>query len=503
LRKACELKETVFAYHHLALTLKKKIERNIYSDPVREQAAEHQVGNEMSWHQQRHERNKRQNKGTGRTSNSSLLRSHKTIREHAFKNAIKSPRTVEIYRGNLILLEAIECLQKAIDISPGEPMLYDKALVYRMLDLPEKALETLNLITAKKTITISDIFLVSVYNQKAMCLRDLQTKSDGIDEKERIFENEKAMLYKAIELQGKLIKDEQIPESVWNAYSTLKDYLDTDHDPQAKSKLAKIHKLMNDPRQAIRLLKELRENNGGDLSTNDYKLLVDSFVENRQFSEAIIFLQILEDSEEDYVKNEETWVVGTYIEVAVQAMREDDLNMVRSRFRHAYDKRKGSEHQILNDRDAVEIHIVHGCPHGDDCESPKNFYRLLEKYTDLKVTINTEDCVGKLKYSAMQSMMESSEHILILVQNKYDRLADYYFNQALNVSQARGNLLLAADENIHVPSILNANTIPKINLPANCFNCKLKEAETSVQLSMDIETEIIRRFFKSLCRTKK
>jgi len=239
LRKAIQIRETVFAYHHLALTLKRKVEKKSFD--------------------------------------------HKDVQKGQSKHFVevlfKSPSEMQIYPKNETLLEALGFIRKALEISSTPRILYELALLFRLLDQPEKALETLNEITSERKSDMSWISLVNVYEQKGMCFIDLGKKTDSLEEKSKFKENAKSVLFKAIELQAKLIREDKMLRNVWHSYPTLKYLLESDTDKASKSKLAKIHSMMNEHDEAIDLLKRLKEQNDGVLEVDQYKDLVESYLE--------------------------------------------------------------------------------------------------------------------------------------------------------------------------------------------------------------------------------
>ncbi|XP_021366392.1 uncharacterized protein LOC110458804 [Mizuhopecten yessoensis] len=161
LRKSLQIKPTCHAYHHLALTLQRRVE---CKGP--------HGGSRYGYSQNENWREK----GASRECMSDQ-QSERTRRN--LRQMIKSPLKVPIYPGNKHLSEAIELLEKTEELSEyALNIQYDKGIIYRMLGQIEKAVEVFKNIVTKKKHYPTEFLMTNVYEQLGLCLLELSKSVD-------------------------------------------------------------------------------------------------------------------------------------------------------------------------------------------------------------------------------------------------------------------------------------------------------------------------------------
>ncbi|XP_021353755.1 uncharacterized protein LOC110450522 [Mizuhopecten yessoensis] len=247
LRKSLQIKPTCQAYHHLALTLKRRVEisrsdahnKGAYnfslgangdrrggryksgSGQKASQNVQGGYGRYGSSCKRDSQNGNRRQKGPSRECMSD--KSERTRRN--LRQMIKSPLKVPVYPGNKHLSEAMELLEKAEELSEyALNKQYDKGMICRMLGQIEKAVEVFKNIVTKKKHYPTEFLMTNVYEQLGLCLLEFSKSVDiSPDIQQKYKKDGQANLLHAVQLQSETVANDPQFKEAWNAYPTLKE----------------------------------------------------------------------------------------------------------------------------------------------------------------------------------------------------------------------------------------------------------------------------------------
>ncbi|XP_033754669.1 uncharacterized protein LOC117337678 [Pecten maximus] len=429
LRESLRIKPTPHGYHHLALTLKRRVELS----------------------------------GETRSSHSSDLQ------KRDLRQLMKSPLKVPVHQRNTLLVEAIGLLDEAEKLdSYTLIMQYDKAILYRMLGETANAVAVLKRIVSKRKCLPTETLMTNVYEQLGLCLLEISdSKEIPPDKKKKYKKDGQSHLSHALQIQSEIVAIDPQFKEAWNSYSTLKELLSDERDGKPKQ-LAVLHMLMADHRDSIAIYKEL--NKKDNMEPDDCKNMLECYMHDRQFDECVTLLSSWECTT-IFARLPESLIFDVYISGAFHAYSTDNAQLAYKHFRRAfkmYDMfNKGTHRPEADEEDETkDILILHSCSQDWRCRSPGRLGTILGDCTGLRYTINTDDVLGNaITTEYMVSMMQKIPCIIIMTHDSADKYDQLYVNHAVQKSSEKGGprVLVVSDDDCNVPDI--ARTMPFIRAP--------------------------------------
>ncbi|XP_069138412.1 uncharacterized protein [Argopecten irradians] len=191
LRLSLKIKPTCHAYHHLALTLKRKVEN-----------AEGKIEKRRLRQDCRYEAHNKREK-----------------MKHYLRKMMKSPLVVSTHPGNELLINAVELIDKAEELNSSTlNMQYDKGIIYRMLGLPENAVEVFKQIISNRKRLPNKTLLTIVYEQLGLCLLEISEATETSPDKQAKYHKDgQAHLSYAVQLQSAIVANDPLFKEAWNA----------------------------------------------------------------------------------------------------------------------------------------------------------------------------------------------------------------------------------------------------------------------------------------------
>ncbi|XP_065934463.1 uncharacterized protein [Magallana gigas] len=313
LKKAIQLRDTTFARHHLVLTLQISAEFDLSMPSMPEAAASLDL-----------EKTEIKSK-----SNATDPKLH-------FISYRKSPRSVRVSKDNPLLLQAVEHLQKAIEMCQGfDVARYDLGLIYRMLDKPDDALRSFSFITSNNCGKPSKfpMTLINAYEQQAICKLDLILKETDPMRKEELKYDAKKSLWKALSITSGFIWAIPLLKTTSQCFLILKELLQNEEKSFSTSKeLATLHKLLDYDEESIKFHREIADM---ECNSTTVKELAQSYIKVGDFENAICTLAFLK-GENEWDTSYKSMFVNTCLEGAKDSLMKRDLEMAKIRFLNAY-----------------------------------------------------------------------------------------------------------------------------------------------------------------------
>ncbi|XP_033754356.1 uncharacterized protein LOC117337470 [Pecten maximus] len=539
LRKSVEINPTCQGYHHLALTLKRKVEmgrgelneshlneRPRYKNTVDNSQTypTKQVRNPGSWsvsgkRQYRHQtrtygddrdrsqRNQHESRDRtlqmGRRPYSSDFHLNGTkdrstdshTSRDTLRRVIKSPLKVKVYPGNRLLAEAIELLGETRKLALFPLNIeYDKGIIYRMLGQTGKAVEVFKQIVSKRKYLPTQTLMTNVYEQLGLCLLELsESEETPPDMKQKHKKDAQSHLSHAVQLQSEIVANDPQFKEGWNSYPTLKELWSDKRDRKPKQ-LAVLHMRMGDHVDSINIYKKLSVKEKDKMEPQDYQNMLECYAERGQFEECVERLSSWECTT-IFARLPESLIFEVYINGAFHAYSTDNAQLAYNRFRrafkvyHMFDKTDYTE--VDEDEDTKDILILHSCSQKWRCEFPRNLGTILEDCTGLRYTINTDDVLGNaITTESMVSMMKMIACIIIMTHDSAYNYDQLYVNHAVQMSSEKKGpgVLVVSDDKCNVPDI--ARTMPFIQMPPLLGGIMPSPLEGAVQQNDQIPDQL-------------
>lgn len=465
LERAVQLKDTICSRHHLALTLKKIVEEATprpslgkknkypYSMDRDQSKPESCAFNESSMSKefgslsidpgQRVGNLFKDESDRFKSSYTSLLikksKSKDYIRardlekplchDHAgasvlkgtFISAKKSPRIVCVSPNNPLLLQAVDNLQKAIDMSKEyDGTQYDLGLIYRMLDRPDMALKCFSFITSRSDNCGKPsqylMYAINAYEQQSFCKLDLLAKETDPERKEELRFDAKKCAWKAVTIVSGVLKAIPMLKSKNQCYPTLKELLQNeDSSLQTFQELAKLHDLLDYDEESIKFYQQIIEL---ECNATNVRNLAKNCIKVKKFEKAIFTLSLFQRTPEVNISDIVLYA-DTCIKGAMNSLMDDnDLEMANIRFSEAYKTifchQNVSSPRNEEDEIAFDILVLHSCCEDDCCY--QNFVTSsLKTFVKSNFTVNDIDCPPPCRrFEYLIEAMCRSQCILII-----------------------------------------------------------------------------------------
>ncbi|XP_069113599.1 uncharacterized protein [Argopecten irradians] len=444
LRQSLEIRPTCHAYHHLALTLKRKVENTEGKIEKRRlvQDCRHEAHNER-------ERKK-----------------------HNLRAMMKSPLKVSTHPGNELLINAVKLIDKAEELnSSALNMQYDKGILYRMLGQPDNAIEVFKQIISNRKRLPNKMLLTIVYEQLGLCLLELSKATEtSPDEQAKYHKDGQAYLSYAVQLQSTIVANHPLFKEAWNAYPTLKELFSDERDEKPKQ-LAVLHMLMGDHKDAITIYQKLLSTGNDKMEPNDCKNMLECQLKDEKFEECVTLLTSWECTTV-HASLPRSMIFDVYINGAFHAYSTNNVQLAYQHFRRAFQVygmfERAYDGSSEDDEGEKQILILHSCSEDMPCSLAETLGTVIASHTGLRYTFNTDDFLGnEMTVSSMTSRIQRTPCVIIMTHDSAD-LSDEdqkYANCAVqtNSEKAKPKLLAVSDERCNVPDI--ARILPFIQIP--------------------------------------
>lgn len=406
-----------------------------------------------------------------------------------FNSAKKSPRYVCISPDNPLLIEAVEHLQRAIEMSKEyDGTRYDLGLIYRMLDRLDDALKCFSSITSGNCGNPSEyqMYVINAYEQQACCKLDLLARESDPEKKNELRYDVKECAWKALTIVSGVIAAIPMLKRSNQCYQTLKVLLQHEQNSfRTLKELAKLHGLLDYDEESIKYYKEIIKEK---MDTTTVRELAQTYIKIKDFTNAIYTLSLLQRTSEVNI-SDKSLLVKTCIKGAEHSLNEDDdVEMAKIRFTEAYkaivSRQNVSTPRNEEDDTLLDILVLDSCGIDDCCY--QNFVTSsLETFVQLKFVVNAFPGCLVLKY--LDKAMEESHCILILQHesmsnaDEKDKLIDLSIESAFLNHQAKILQVRKEDVRQYLPcckeivltsdpsDIVNTDSRPYLLLKGNLF----------------------------------
>lgn len=361
-----------------------------------------------------------------------------------FNSSRKSPKSVCVSPHHPLLLQAMNHLQKAVEMSKEyDGTRFDLGLIYRMLDRPDDALKCFSFITSSNCGNPSKypMYVINAYEQQAFCKQDLLAKETDPAKKDELQYDVKKCAWKALTIVTGVIGAIPMLKRSNQCFPTLKELLQNEDNSSKKLKeLAKLHELLDYDEESIKIYEEImkEKHDAGTL-----RKLAQTYVKIRDFKNAICTLSLLQRMSEANISDKLVYI-DTCIKGANHSLIEDDdLEMAKIRFLYAYkailshqnvSTPRNEENEISHD-----ILILHSCGE-DDCCYQKFVTSTLKTFVQLKFAVNDDDCPGsRPRFGYLIEAMCKSPCIFIFHHKSNKDNTDELIDRAMEIACVQHN----------------------------------------------------------------
>lgn len=241
-----------------------------------------------------------------------------------FNSSRKSPKSVCVSPHHPLLLQAMDQLQKAVEMSKEyDGTRFDLGLIYRMLDRPDDALKCFSFITSSNCGNPSKypMYVINAYEQQALCKQDLLAKETDPAKKDELQYDVKKCAWKALTIVTGVIGAIPMLKRSNQCFPTLKELLkNEDNSSKTLKELAKLHELLDYDEESIEYYKEIMKENKDATTMRE---LAHTYIKIKDFRNAIHTLSSLQRTIEVNI-SDISFYVDTCIKGAKHSLIEDN-----------------------------------------------------------------------------------------------------------------------------------------------------------------------------------
>ncbi|XP_045172997.2 uncharacterized protein LOC123534707 [Mercenaria mercenaria] len=376
LTKAVETKGTSHAHHHLALSLKRKLDidvGNIVYEPM---------------------------EGQGKRSARKML-------------PVKSPlylKSIDYTENKDVADMILQYLDKSVEIAFNTGAMYDKGLFYRQLGMTGKALESFEYIIKNEDEHSSRMYLANAYEQAGICLRDMFRKRVRSDLRKDIEQKMKMYLKSSIEISCSFVANVPALKSCWKSASTLESIIEDKED------LLFLHEKMDRHQEALEVLKELEElAQTQDEYDKILKEKVNKYNTLGLYDDAVIALSTMPNVLDTIG---EEMCLQIYVKAGIDALKKGYDRTARYRVQRALEIRNRKKTNEANAKPNVasveERYDVFILCNTEDEENGKKLMDIMIR-TGVRTTLNTDRLLpGTSMTLGMTQEMKKANHFIII-----------------------------------------------------------------------------------------
>lgn len=460
LERAISIKDMPFSRHHLAVTLKKIVEKNISTKRKCRKNLDHSFsvddrqghqkqaeydsgvysmesqlsslslgehgsspstdgrwrrGNTSSYQKSRHAsqrlsgpvENTPSRYSYQRQRNIPFLRSQSDseFQKRSFSAMRKSPKSVCVSLDHPLLLEAVEHLKIALKMDDDFNVArYELGLIYRMLDQTNEALVCFSRISSGNCGKLSEykMTLINAYEQQGLCKLEMKSKETDPTKQRKLEFDAQQSMWKAISVVSSVIGAIPMMKTSSHCFPTLKSLLlKEEESPKNFGELAKLHELLEFNEESIKFYRKMIEKEVYDAKT--VKQLIQNYIKVGDFENAICTLSLLQCTGELDVFDK-TFYVDTYTKGANDSVENHDIEMAKVRLLKAYQTIFSHHSSSVScpdgDAQSPDILMLHSCEKGEGCRQLKQIAGTFNEFVELQIDVNHNDCPPYSKKSA-------------------------------------------------------------------------------------------------------
>ena len=357
---------------------------------------------------------------------------------HNFKAKIKSPRYVCISPDDQLLLEAVEHLKKSIEMcAVFNTARYDLGLIYRMLDKPDEALKYFAYITSSNCGKMNDhkypMQLVNAYEQQAICKLEIIEKESNTERKNEHRYDARQCLWNALTVISGIIGAVPNLKTTCQCFPTLKILLQNEEKCSKTLKdLAELHEKMGYTEESIKFVKEIYEI---DNDPKMLKKLADNYLKVGDFENAICTLLLLQYTKE-IGESDISLFIDAYINGARDSLKKGNFEMAKIRLSKAYGTIFSDSNVAIQDKREDEsfpdVLILDGCGEEGVCRWVKPIISTFVSFIQLHVVVNYTDCPPGVRIPKyLEKTMFQARCILLILHECDDANKDSFIELAL------------------------------------------------------------------------
>lgn len=428
LERAVRIKDSSFLRHHLAITLKRMVERSTFAEERNSPSVglgQH-VDNSTNYKVVLVELSLKFPSSSTSIKYTESIFLHKrklakyycdqastSDRKDTFFSATMSPKCVS--PDNPLVMQAVEHLQKAIEMSKKfDCSRYQLGLIYRMLDRPNDALKCFSFITLNKWGNSSEYSMNvnKAFRQQLQCKLDLLAKETNPVKKNGLRYDAKKCAWNVLKNAPKLICTISTLKRTIHCYLALIKLLKNEKDSYTKIKEElELNKLIESIFLTVRFPKNIRRVES-ELTSRRQK-----YERVRYFKNGICFLSVQQRISEVYISDKSLYV-KKYIKKAKDFLFKRNLEMANTKFTEAY--KVIFSHQNVSiprneeDETSLDILVLHSCDE-DWCCYQNFVISTLETFVQLEFAVNDDYCPpSHRRFEYLIKTMDKSHCILII-----------------------------------------------------------------------------------------
>ncbi|XP_053375923.1 uncharacterized protein LOC123529233 [Mercenaria mercenaria] len=377
LENAIEIKGTSHAYHHLASSLRRKLDidvGNVVYKPFKAQC----------------KRSSNKARATMVPVKSPLQ--PKPINYEANKDA-----------ADKILGYFNMSVKKAFNTAA----MYDQALFYRQLDMIEKALELFEQLIKNEDDHSSRVDLANAFEQAGLCLQQMLNQQPGDDQRKDMEEKMKMYWKSSIEISCNLISKIPSLNKSWKSTFALRSIIGNANTKEDKQDLLFLYNKMEQYKEALEVLNELEklaETQGEN--SKIVKGKVEKYLSLGMYDDVVIALSTLPNVLDTIGKK---LCMQIYVEAGIDALKKGYDGKARDRIRRAFEVLSSDRTNGCKER--YDLFILCNM---DDEENGQKLLKIINSF-GLHATFNTERLrPGTSMLAGMTNEMKNSDHFVIV-----------------------------------------------------------------------------------------
>ncbi|XP_053375922.1 uncharacterized protein LOC128547363 [Mercenaria mercenaria] len=383
LEKAIKIKGTSHAYHHLALSKKRKLDIDI--------------GN----------------------CKSRIFKSSFTQNKPRTMTFVKSPlkqKPIDYRKNKIVADEIIRCFEKSIEISFNTAAIYDKGLFYRQLGMLDKALESFEYLIRNEEGHSSRLDMANAFEQAGLCLSQMLEQECRKEQRKGLETKKKMYIKSSIEISCRVAANIPALKSCWKSYSTLKSLIGEASTKENKKDLLFLYEKMERHHEALEVLNELE----GFPQTKDERVTilkekVKTYTTLGLYDDAVLTFSRMPNALDTIG---EDMYLQMYVEAGIDALKKGNDWTARNRIHSALEignrNKTNEDNSTSNDASTEERYDIFILCNADDEENGKKLMDIMIRM-GLQTTLNTDRLLpGTSMLSGMTDEMKKANHFMII-----------------------------------------------------------------------------------------
>ncbi|XP_045206913.2 uncharacterized protein LOC123559160 [Mercenaria mercenaria] len=308
LTKAVKIKGSSYAYHHLASSLRRKLDiavGNVLHQPLR-------------------------SKGQYATN-----RTRQSIKP------IKSPlnaKRINYEENKEAADEILRYFDQAVEISLNTGAMYDKGLFCRQLGNPVKALEIFEYLIKNEEGNCSLVEIANAYEQAGLCIRDMMRECIENDQYQVLEHKMKMYLKSSIEISCKIVANIPCLKKCWKSAPTLISILHGEADTQTNYEdLLFLYEKLKRHKDALEVLNELEKfAHSVDENIEILHKKIETYLILERYDDAVLALDMVILLPKGLDKIGKRLCQQVYVEAGMDALKNGNDGIARARIHSSF-----------------------------------------------------------------------------------------------------------------------------------------------------------------------